>query len=112
MAEALGIGIEEFKSLYVWGRYGKPSLRERSNYDCVFLERPAMHCAVYSARPSQCGEFPFWPEVLSSRQSWDRFALDCRGMNQGAFHNADEITTRLKRQIILQHRGSATRSGI
>jgi Fe-S-cluster containining protein len=99
IAGALGMGIDEFESRYVWRRYGKPSLRERANYDCVFLERPAMRCAIYAARPRQCGEFPFWPEVLSSRESWNRFARACAGMNQGAFHDADEISCRLKRQI-------------
>jgi Fe-S-cluster containining protein len=95
MAEALGIGADEFRSLYVWGRYGKPSLRERPNYDCVFLEPSARRCSIYSARPGQCREFPFWPEVLSSRESWERFALTCKGMNQGAFHDNAEIVSRL-----------------
>jgi Fe-S-cluster containining protein len=99
MADALGVDIQEFRRLYVWCRYGKPSLRERSNYDCVFLEPSARRCAIYSVRPCQCREFPFWPDVLSSKESWDRFALACMGMNQGAFHDHAEIVSRLYKYL-------------
>lgn len=99
MAGALGVSATEFRALYVWRRYGKPSLRERANYDCVFLEPAARRCSIYGARPSQCLEFPFWPDVLSSRESWDRFAVTCGGMNQGDFHDAGEISARLQRQL-------------
>jgi Fe-S-cluster containining protein len=99
MAEALGIGVGDFRSLYVWRRYGSPSLRERANYDCVFFDAGTHCCAIYDARPSQCSEFPFWPDILQSRESWDRFALACPGMNHGGIHDDMEIRSRLYRQI-------------
>jgi Fe-S-cluster containining protein len=99
MAASLGIGEEEFRSLYVWRRYGEPSLRERANYDCVFLRKNPCMCAVYESRPSQCREFPFWPDVLKSRSSWNRFAVACPGMNHGDFHPHGEIISRLERQF-------------
>jgi Fe-S-cluster containining protein len=89
MAGALGIDAAEFKCLYVWRKYGKLSLRERSNYDCCFLRRG--RCLIYSARPSQCRTFPFWPDILSSEAAWERFAASCPGMNDGFFHDRREI---------------------
>jgi Fe-S-cluster containining protein len=91
MADSLKIGVEEFRSLYVWRKYGFPSLRELENYDCVFLLRDPFRCGIYESRPSQCRTFPFWPEVLRSRLSWDHFAKSCPGMNQGAFQSREEI---------------------
>lgn len=91
MACALGLGTAEFESLYVWRRYGRPSLREKPNYDCIFLERDPVRCGIYDARPAQCRTFPFWPDVLKSKLSWDRYSLTCPGMNSGRHHTYDEI---------------------
>ena len=91
MAGALAISPEEFDFLYVWRKYGKPSLRERANYDCIFLDRNPDRCSIYAVRPAQCATFPFWPEILKSKLSWDRYSLSCPGMNQGDFHDATEI---------------------
>jgi len=96
MADALDIGVPLFRSLYVWRKYGVPSLRERANYDCVFLEREPCRCGIYGARPSQCRTFPFWREILRNERSWARFASKCPGMNQGSFHGRAEIWERLR----------------
>jgi Fe-S-cluster containining protein len=98
MAHALGVDISEFRALYIWTKYGEPSLRELPNYDCVFLERQQgglCRCGIYNARPAQCRTFPFWGEVLGSRFAWNRFASSCPGMNKGVLHDGDEIAARL-----------------
>jgi Fe-S-cluster containining protein len=93
MASSLNISEGEFKLLYTWRKYGCLSLREEPNYDCVFLLKNTSFpgCRVYSSRPAQCSSFPFWPEVLKNRGSWDEYAVSCPGMNNGAFHGCDEI---------------------
>jgi Fe-S-cluster containining protein len=40
-------------------------------------------CRIYPARPTQCRTWPFWPEVVRRKRSWERAARDCEGMNQG-----------------------------
>ena len=65
------------------------SLKELSNYDCVFWK--ADGCSVYAARPLQCRTFPFWDSVVSSAEAWEATALDCPGMDQGELHGTDEI---------------------
>jgi Fe-S-cluster containining protein len=94
MAYALELSEAEFDLHYTWRKYGVLSLREKPNYDCVFLktEHDGGKCAIYEARPSQCSTFPFWSDVMESRRSWDDFALSCPGMNYGSFHGYDEIS--------------------
>ena len=94
MASALGLSETEFDLLYTWRKYGVLSLREKPNYDCVFLEMESggSQCGIYAARPAQCSSFPFWPDVMKNRRSWDDFALSCPGMNNGTFHERDEIS--------------------
>ncbi|HCM26059.1 MAG: Fe-S oxidoreductase [Treponema sp. GWB1_62_6] len=65
------------------------SLKELSNYDCVFWKTGG--CTVYSSRPQQCRTFPFWNSVVSCAESWEATALDCPGMEKGELHGADEI---------------------
>jgi Fe-S-cluster containining protein len=93
MSSSLNISEDEFKLLYTWRKYGGLSLREETNYDCVFLLKndPYPGCRVYPSRPAQCSSFPFWPEILKSSNSWDEYARSCPGMNNGEFHRGDEI---------------------
>jgi Fe-S-cluster containining protein len=50
---------------------------------CPFLN--GSRCAVYEARPRQCGTFPFWPENVKSRRDWDELGTFCPGIGQGDF---------------------------
>jgi Fe-S-cluster containining protein len=54
-------------------------------------------CTVYAARPVQCRTWPFWPEVVRRRRSWERAATECEGMNQGPRHGVLEIEAELAR---------------
>ena len=94
MAHALGVSEEQFTREYACIKYGALSLRERPNFDCVFLKNAGdgSECEIYSVRPSQCSTFPFWPDVLESFQSWQRYASSCPGMNNGAYHGFKKIS--------------------
>lgn len=72
------------------------SLKERSNYDCVFWA--AGGCSVYGARPLQCRTFPFWASVVESEESWSATASGCPGMNRGELHGVEEIEGALARR--------------
>ena len=43
-------------------------------------------CSVYEVRPLQCRTWPFWPENLWSKKTWDHAAKRCHGMNAGHRH--------------------------
>ena len=47
---------------------------------CIFFDHG---CTVYDVRPSQCRDFPFWRQNLTSREAWDEAARRCPGMNSG-----------------------------
>lgn len=91
MAEHLGMSAEDFDREYVWRRYGPRSLREKGGYDCVMFDRDARRCTIYSVRPAQCRTFPFWPEVVESKQTWEEYSLSCPGMGKGELRDAAEI---------------------
>ena len=70
------------------------SLREKSNYDCVFWDNG---CAVYQARPLQCRTFPFWDSILVSAAAWKAAAEHCPGIGRGRPRSREEIEAYLRR---------------
>ncbi|MDR1966635.1 MAG: YkgJ family cysteine cluster protein [Synergistaceae bacterium] len=94
MSGALGMSHGEFVRRYTWKKYGVLSIREHSNYDCVFLQisECGVGCKIYPVRPLQCSSFPFWPDILENELSWNKFSLSCPGMNNGKYHDFDEIS--------------------
>jgi Fe-S-cluster containining protein len=99
LAEALEITYNEFVQVYCrWIPFGdrmeRLSLRELSNYDCVFWKSGG--CSVYQSRPLQCRTFPFWQSVAASEEAWNGTKETCPGMGQGTHHSKDEIEARLK----------------
>ncbi len=91
LADSLGISLQEFSDKYTRTLpSGRLSLRERSNYDCVFFKR-GQGCTVYPERPKQCRTWPFWRGNLASQAHWQDSARECPGMDQGPLHSAQEI---------------------
>ncbi len=60
---------------------------------CPFLD--GTRCSVYPARPTQCSTFPFWREILKSREEWDRMREFCPGIDRGARNPLSVIQTHL-----------------
>jgi Fe-S-cluster containining protein len=79
---------DEFIALYCrWVPYYDAhyalSLKEKSNYDCVFFDAAADGCAVYEARPVQCQTYPFWTHITASKEAWRDSAAHCPGIREG-----------------------------
>lgn len=96
MAEHLGMSEEEFRRRYMTFRWGRQSLRERPNGDCIMLDPESNRCLVYPVRPAQCLLFPFWPSVMSSEENWERESRRCPGMGEGRLWCLEEIEELLK----------------
>ncbi|MHC4082757.1 MAG: YkgJ family cysteine cluster protein [Planctomycetota bacterium] len=100
MAAALGLPTAAFYKKHAHKVDGRWSLRERRSeqgYDCVFLDRESAPgkalCSVYQARPAQCRTWPFWPENLTSKQTWDtvKRRTPCPGMDAGPLIPVERI---------------------
>jgi uncharacterized protein len=48
-------------------------------------------CTIYEARPTQCRTFPFWPELVTRKRSWERGARSCEGIGRGERRPPEEI---------------------
>ena len=73
------------------------SLKEKSNYDCIFWETDG--CSVYSTRPLQCITFPFWENIVSSKENWKTAASGCPGINSGEVHTENAINEIIKTRV-------------
>lgn len=83
LAKRKELSLNDFVARYTRRVAGRYSLLEKPNsYDCVFLDGKA--CTVYEARPTQCRTFPWWPQNLSTPESWLNVAKDCEGINPQA----------------------------
>ena len=89
MARARKLTPAQFRKRFVRRVRGRLSLKERENGDCVMLE--GERCSVYASKPVRCSTFPFWPEVLGSREEWEDAAKRCEGIDQGALYTREEI---------------------
>lgn len=80
MALFLKISVEEFTRTYTRQVNGRLSLKEfPKSYDCIFLR--GKQCMLYGSRPRQCRTFPFWPENIESKKSWEETGKRCEGVN-------------------------------
>jgi uncharacterized protein len=48
---------------------------------CVFLGDDGKQCSIYAVRPTQCRTYPFWPGLLSNRESWRKESVQSIGTN-------------------------------
>src|SRR5262245_16738584 len=90
LARHLGVSKESFGRSYLRRVGDRYSLLERANGDCIFY-REGTGCTVYAARPRQCRSFPFWPEHLRTRGTWEELKAACPGAGQGRIYPLEEI---------------------
>ncbi|MBL8757852.1 MAG: YkgJ family cysteine cluster protein [Phycisphaerae bacterium] len=105
LAQRLNLSTDAFIQRYTQMLPEGRSLIEthtRFGYDCVFLDRAKVPgkavCGVYEDRPIQCRTWPFWPNLLRSRNAWNQAAKGCPGMNTGPLIPLQQI--RIQRDAI------------
>lgn len=90
LAEFRGESVERFSKQFVRRVNGRFSLIEKPGGDCIFWDKQA-GCTVYAARPVQCQTWPFWPENIESRESWQAVTKRCPGSGRGQWFSVEEI---------------------
>jgi uncharacterized protein len=63
---------KNFLEKYARNIYGLISLKEMKapTYECIFFENNK--CKIYPVRPVQCRNYPFWPQLLTSKETWEK----------------------------------------
>jgi hypothetical protein len=99
IALALGYRTGKLPRKYIRRVGFRYSLTEKSNGDCVFLERKddKVVCQIYEHRPKQCRTWPFWRINLKSPEHWAAAAGSCPGMGKGSLYTPDQIEELLER---------------
>ena len=87
---------EAFEKKYVNQIGVRRSLKEKRNYDCVFLDSETRKCTVYEQRPRQCRTWPFWDSNLKTPEDWKYTCSVCPGSGQGKLHDLDAIEAQRK----------------
>ena len=97
LCAALNMQHVEFLDTYcrwVPGENGKNqlSLREKQNYDCVFLEFQSWWrlFGLWNKTPP-VPDFSFLAIGYEKQNNWKMAALNCPGMDQGTFHSEDSM---------------------
>jgi len=91
--------IKKYCELVDLGIVKRVSIKEKDNFDCFFWDKG---CTIYEARPVQCRTYPFWPQIMESKENWDREALECPGIGQGRLYDKKEIEELIQKRIINQ----------
>jgi len=101
LTKETGTTLDEFINTYCrkvdMGPFYMVTLLEKENYDCIFLSDRG--CKVYNARPVQCRTYPFWEDLVESKENWDREAIQCPGMNKGQLHTKKEIEQKVRQRV-------------
>jgi Fe-S-cluster containining protein len=101
IAEFLKISVEQVRQKYLKRIGLRTSIIEHATTkDCIFLQNISgqKKCVIYSVRPSQCRNWPFWSENLTSPNAWNEAARKCPGINRGRLYSYDEIQKIRKNQ--------------
>lgn len=80
-AAFLHLTPEEFERRYVYRTRYTRRLRKPKHEQCHFLH--AQGCDIHPAKPTQCRTFPFWPELVESREAWEETRQRCPGIGTG-----------------------------
>jgi Fe-S-cluster containining protein len=79
-ARFVGMQADAFEKKYVYRTRHQRRFRKPRDKQCPFLDGG---CSIHPAKPTQCRTFPFWPEILERRDTWQRAAKDCPGIGKG-----------------------------
>jgi Fe-S-cluster containining protein len=94
IADFLKISIGQLREKYCQRLGMRTTIIEQPiTKDCIFLKQidGQKKCMIYPVRPNQCRTWPFWPENLTSPNSWNEAAQKCPGVNRGSVCDCSEI---------------------
>ncbi|MFN0051718.1 MAG: YkgJ family cysteine cluster protein [Planctomycetales bacterium] len=92
IAEHLGQSVEQVRRERTRTVGRRVSLIEvNAEHDCTFFDPQTRGCRIYSARPRQCRNWPFWDSNLQSPEAWEEVRKTCPGAGEGNFFSLEQI---------------------
>lgn len=113
IADFLNVTVGELRRDYLKRVGLRITIIEQSvTKDCIFLRNidGQKRCVIYPVRPSQCRSWPFWPGNLKSRNTWNKTAQKCPGINRGRLYSYHEIDKMKRNPKWWQDRGQTKNS--
>ena len=95
IAKHLSITPTNIREFFCFPYEGVYTIREHEDGRCFFYEKG---CKIYPVRPRQCRSFPFWINIIRSKENWDKASKDCPGIGQGRMYSKEEIVGILKNE--------------
>ena len=89
IAEYLETDIDELYKWFIKKVENKLFLIDGEDERCIFIEDN--RCLIYPVRPQQCRDYPFWPEIISSKERWKKEKSVCPGIGKGKTYSAEAI---------------------
>lgn len=89
-AMAKKLSFDDFCKKYLRKIENRLAFIDQPNGDCIFLT-DERRCEIYASRPQQCRTFPWWKELLVSKNVWNKNPYRCPGINVGENHAAEKI---------------------
>jgi uncharacterized protein len=83
-ARFLRLSPAVFEQRYVYRTRHLLRLRKPRGSQCHFLFPGG--CSIHPAKPTQCRLFPFWPELVESREAWEQTGQTCPGIGMGPLY--------------------------
>ena len=80
-AKFVGMKPKAFEAKYVYRTRHQMRFRKPRAKQCPFLEGHG--CGIHPGKPTQCRTFPFWPEIVERKATWNRTARYCPGIGKG-----------------------------
>ena len=80
-------------------------IRIDNNGKCVFLD-DKKKCRICSVRPVQCKTYPFWPELVQTRNAWMTESERCEGIGRGQRVEVQVIERRITQCLSYFHDSS------
>lgn len=76
ISKFLNLEIKVFLQKFCRESNNKIALKEwLFDYSCIFLKEN--RCTIYPVRPLQCKTFPFWKEIVSSKENLESYKKIC-----------------------------------
>jgi uncharacterized protein len=95
-AEFVGMSAKAFEKKYVYRTTNELRFRKPRDKQCPFLVETG--CSIHPAKPTQCRTFPYWPEFLENKTSWNQLKKFCPGIGKGPLVQINTARRRAEEQ--------------